>query len=888
MNDNVLHVLLIEDKIAEARLIGKMLSEKQEAVFDLIHRQRLSEGLERLDEGGVQLLLLDLSLPDSRGFETFRQAHEHSPDVPIIVLTGFADEEMALRAVREGAQDYLFKEEVEGSLLRRSVRYALERKRAELALQRRTSELEVMNRISAIVSQSLDLHQILPDALETVLSLDVFDSQANGAVFIETDRSGRLTRFAPRELSPDYPCPLEAPVEGRCLCHLAYQRGEVVTSDELSEEERQLRPCNGSAPSRSICLPLRAHGRTLGGMSIWFPPEQEVTSQNLDLLSAVSDQIGVAVEKARLYKATQRRARHLVALNQAAQAINSSLDLSAVLNLVMNEVRSLLDAMAASVILIDRASDELVFAASVGPESEQLKGVRMPLEAGIVGWVVREMQPVLVSDAQNDPRFYQQVDEITGMETHSMVAVPLVCRGDILGVVEAINVGESEFDEEDVDLLNSLADSAAMAIENARLYEVTRRRLAESNTLQRVMRAAASTLDFDQVVSRILWAIHHALDVKYLCFLNPDETGERLLLHPSFIGFEPLAEHFPGIPLEGSVCGQVYRTGEPVLIRDASEDPRYLDLENPPGMRSELAVPVSVDHHIIGVLNVESERPNAFDKDDLRIFESIAVQLSVVMENARLYEAEREQRKLVAQSRLQLVQNEKLAATGRLAASLAHEINNPLQAIHNSLQMMLTFPLAPEEQRDYLAMADEEVARLIEMVTRILDFARRPQSKMKPTDLNKVVSKVLALSGKYLQHRHIMLHRDLTPDLPPVLANAGELGQVFLNLVLNAVDAMPDGGSLRVGTYENGDKRLMVTVTDTGMGISPENLSRIFEPFFSTKEGGTGLGLTVCHNIVQRHAGEITVESQPGEGSTFTVWLPDLLEGQKALGEQTE
>jgi two-component system NtrC family sensor kinase len=215
-----------------------------------------------------------------------------------------------------------------------------------------------------------------------------------------------------------------------------------------------------------------------------------------------------------------------------------------------------------------------------------------------------------------------------------------------------------------------------------------------------------------------------------------------------------------------------------------------------------------------------------------------------------------------------------LAATGRLAATLAHEINNPLQTIYNCLQLMLNFQLEPDEQRNYLTTMSEEIQRLTGIVTRTLDFARRSQPEMRPAPLNAVVEKVLALTGKYLQHRHIVLRRELAPDLPPILANPDELAQVLLNLVLNAADAMPEGGTLYVTSEMAENGWVAASFMDTGCGIPPENLGRIFEPFFSTKEGGTGLGLDVSRQITERHGGRISVESEVGKGSTFTVWLP--------------
>jgi two-component system NtrC family sensor kinase len=156
----------------------------------------------------------------------------------------------------------------------------------------------------------------------------------------------------------------------------------------------------------------------------------------------------------------------------------------------------------------------------------------------------------------------------------------------------------------------------------------------------------------------------------------------------------------------------------------------------------------------------------------------------------------------------------------------------------------------------------------------MLDFARRPQREMKRVNPNAVLERVLALASKYLQHRRVTLNRDLTADLPPIWGAPDELGQVFLNLVINALDAMPGGGTLRISSRLTSDGRVAIAFTDTGQGIPREHLDRLFEPFFSTKEGGTGLGLTISYNIIERHKGNITVQSATGEGTCFTVWLP--------------
>ncbi|HIE37868.1 MAG TPA: histidine kinase, partial [Anaerolineae bacterium] len=221
------------------------------------------------------------------------------------------------------------------------------------------------------------------------------------------------------------------------------------------------------------------------------------------------------------------------------------------------------------------------------------------------------------------------------------------------------------------------------------------------------------------------------------------------------------------------------------------------------------------------------------------------------------------------------IQAEKTAAIGRLAASIAHEINDPLQAIHNSLHLAMMTQLPAEKQHQYLAMAQEEVERLIEIVQRMLDFYRPSKGGVVQTDVNQVLRNVLAIAGKRLQHGHIRVHTRLAKNLPPVSAVPDQLAQVFLNIVINAIEAMPEGGDLRAGTLLTEDGGwVLVAFRDSGPGLTPEQISNIFEPFYTTKPSGTGLGLAISYGIVERHGGTIEVSSQPGQGATFIVRLP--------------
>ena len=227
------------------------------------------------------------------------------------------------------------------------------------------------------------------------------------------------------------------------------------------------------------------------------------------------------------------------------------------------------------------------------------------------------------------------------------------------------------------------------------------------------------------------------------------------------------------------------------------------------------------------------------------------------------------------QTQEQLLQSEKLAAMGRLTSQIAHELNNPLYGIMNTLELMKTEIPPENRRRKILDMALSEIVRLADMLRKMLTFSKPDQEKKQAVNVNNLLEELTMLHKKQLQENDIKLKQELARDLPPVYASANQLRQVFLNLIANARDAMPDEGVLTIKTH-TADEKVFIDVTDTGTGIKEENLSRIFETFFTTKDSvkGVGLGLSVCYGFIKDHGGDIKVTSQLGQGTTFSVILP--------------
>jgi signal transduction histidine kinase/CheY-like chemotaxis protein len=258
---------------------------------------------------------------------------------------------------------------------------------------------------------------------------------------------------------------------------------------------------------------------------------------------------------------------------------------------------------------------------------------------------------------------------------------------------------------------------------------------------------------------------------------------------------------------------------------------------------------------------------------DVEMFQILARQAAAALENARLYAEQVAYVKQIEASQKALLQAEKMAAAGRLTASIAHEINNPLQSVQNCLHLAGREDLSPQKRKEYFNLARSELERLMTTVRRMLDFARPASVHSENVDLMDVLQRVLSLMLPQLNERKVVVEIKAPDDLPYVRGVNGELQQVFINLLLNAYDVMPNGGRVEiiVTPLKTG---IEILFQDSGPGIPKEQQANIFEPFFSTKESGTGLGLTVSYNIVAAHGGSLSYVAEREPGACFRVFLP--------------
>jgi two-component system, NtrC family, sensor kinase len=324
------------------------------------------------------------------------------------------------------------------------------------------------------------------------------------------------------------------------------------------------------------------------------------------------------------------------------------------------------------------------------------------------------------------------------------------------------------------------------------------------------------------------------------------------------------------------LIGHVDADGDPILINatgPGEEDAQ--SLLSTLGLGTAILIPVTRSnlHSVFFAARDLSGTERPFRGADLEMFFVLARQAVVALENASLYADLRAYVRRVEDSQQALLRAEKMAAAGRLTASIAHEVNNPLQSVQNCLHLAGREDLPPEKRREYFDLAKNELERLMKTTQRMLDFYRPGAAKVEPVDVLELLQHVLSLTSQQLGQRHIELHTDLPQSLPAIYAVSSQIQQIFFNLILNSLDAMPAGGKLDIMAREL-DHGIEIIFQDNGPGIPETKRNNIFEPFFSTKEGGTGLGLTVSYNIVTAHGGTLDLVNESEPGACFRLFLP--------------
>jgi signal transduction histidine kinase len=563
-------------------------------------------------------------------------------------------------------------------------------------------------------------------------------------------------------------------------------------------------------------------------------------------------------------KASHERLR---ALYQVGSVIHSTLDSQEALQLIVSEAVRVMHASSGSLVLINPTSGFLEIHAAQNLSASARK-LKLRVGEGLTGWVAQTGKPARVGDVSLDKRYVS-----VRRDVRSELAVPLEVQGEVRGVINVDSERVDAFSEDDLELLQELAIQAAKVIHHTWLYEQLRLKVMLFESLSSVSRTINSTLNLDEALRAITKEACELMRARMCSLMLLDESREWLDLRASF-GAGDAYINKPRLAAGESLIGVVVRRKKPLQVANVQTDTRYqnVELARRESLVSLLSVPLIFAGQCIGALSVYTARPYSFSNEEIKILSALAELSAIAIEKARLYER-------VVDVEEQLRQNEKLSALGLLAAEVAHEIRNPLtvmKLLYHSLD--LKFDAHDPRSKD-AQIIEAKIEHLNKIVEQILDFARTTEPKFAPVNLNDLVDELSLLVRHKLANQGIKLVRDLQDDLPLVSGDAPQLEQAFLNLILNAAEAMAEGGTLTIRSRAlrgaDAAGQVAVEFKDTGGGMTAEQQRQAFKTVLATtKAKGTGLGLAIVGRIVETHHGEIRIRSRVGRGTTLRIALP--------------
>lgn len=773
-----------------------------------------------------------------------------------------------------------------------------ERKQAETALQQRNRELAFLNGILQDLTSTLDLDEVLTQVLEELRhALNVTAS----SVWLIDPYTQELVCHQATGPHHDIVRQRRIPVDAG-LIGWVVQHDQSLIVDDAQADPRHfwgVDRATGLVVRSVISVPVRSHQHTIGVIQAIDEAPQRFDDDALHLVELLATAAAIAIENARLFRETRQRADRLAVLTEISSAINQPLDLNAVVQAAVSSLTNTLHLSQTGLALFDETREHLVIMADVPASgSSPVSGVKIPVAGNAsMERILATRRPLAIFDAQHDPLLASIRGLMEQRQVQSMLIVPLLVRGEVIGTFGCDTIDRPHrFTQEDIDLTMTVANLIAVRIDQARLFEAERDQHHLAEALQQSAAVLNRTLYFDEVLDRVLENIERVV---------PHDAADIMLIDPTGVGRvardRGYADRGVGdtvyaisLPVNDTpTLRAMLETGRPLAVPDTAQDARWTFFPELQWIRSYAGAPIRTTEGVIGFLQVSSVQPNFYTAIHAEWLQSFADQAAIAIANARLYDqvqhyADELEQRVAERTRDLNEAYERLKALDQMkdqfVSSVSHELRTPIANIQ--LYLNLLDRGKPEKRQVYVETLHRETARLNKMIEDLLDISHLDMGKTElrfaAVDINRVVVNLLTERKPDALERSLELKLTLLPDLARAHADATLIAQAVSNLLSNALNFTPAGGCVVCTTAHRSyaDREwVTITVKDSGPGIAADELPHLGERFYrgraarSYKVPGTGLGLAMCKEILDRHGGRLTIESEVGQGASFTIWL---------------